>query len=836
MDERRERELVLDAIQSAFILDKTKGNIIVYVGPHKTSLSGTDEPVVFDPVTRCFKPCTIEKAVQQFVSADEGCYVVLENPGDRDEDRHPKQGANNIPKLLSGRKVNIAGPVTFPLWPTQVATTISGHHMRSNQYLVVRVYNEEAAKANWSKAVVKYQKTGADAAAADQQKAVQEGIIECSDLTMGKLLIIKGTEVSFYIPPTGIEVLPDDRERYVREAVTLERLEYCILLDENGNKRYVQGPMVVFPNPTETFVEGKNGAKKFKAIELNEISGIYIKVIAPYRDETGVERKPGEELFITGKEMMIYYPRAEHALVKYGDQEIHYAVAVPEGEGRYVLDRITGKIELVNGPCMLLPDPRRQVIVRRALDDRAVRLLFPGNDEALEYNRNLRHISEKTTDRFVTDSALKVNLLGGAAAAPAPAGRKAEAEAEFRMGDDFSRKTSFTKPRMITLDTKYDGAVLVKVWTGYAVLVVGKTGERKVVVGPKPVLLKYDETLEPVCLSTGTPKSSDTLMETVYLRVINNKVSDIVEVETADICKVRIRLSYRVNFEGDPNIWFNVENYVQFLCDHLRSLLKNAAKHLRIDDFYRRYIDVVRDTILGRQDEKVKERPGRFFVENGMRVYDVEVLEVTIADDDIRHLLQKTQRTMIDQGIQMDLAQKKLEVTKKVEDCTRKESEEKTATKLQGAELGIAEAKRDLDLQLARLLVGLQTEAKRLESELEKQQLRSKISAEELLREKAKAMLSDEIEWKAVERRVHELKNEAETLVTKAGAVRPDLIAALQAFADRDLAGKLAESMSPLAILGGKSVIDVASGLFSGSGLEKIVKNMKLGASEPKEE
>jgi hypothetical protein len=41
----------------------------------------------------------------------------------------------------------------------------------------------------------------------------------------------------------------------VRDAVTLERLEYCILLDENGNKRFIQGPAVVFPAPTETFVE-----------------------------------------------------------------------------------------------------------------------------------------------------------------------------------------------------------------------------------------------------------------------------------------------------------------------------------------------------------------------------------------------------------------------------------------------------------------------------------------------------------------------------------------------------------------------------------------------------
>ena len=95
-------------------------------------------------------------------------------------------------------------------------------------------------------------------------------------------------------------VIVGEGGEYVREAVTLERLEYCILLDENGNKRYIQGPSVVFPGPTETFV-GRQGSRKFKAIELNETSGIYVKVIAPY-EEGGKSYKVGEELFLTGKD------------------------------------------------------------------------------------------------------------------------------------------------------------------------------------------------------------------------------------------------------------------------------------------------------------------------------------------------------------------------------------------------------------------------------------------------------------------------------------------------------------------------------------------------------
>jgi major vault protein len=167
------------------------------------------------------------------------------------------QGSNVHSRLDYGNKINVEGPQTFALFPGQYAETLSGHRMRSNQYLIVRVYDEEAAKENWSKATIKLQSK--DNKPNKKEKANAIGV--APDLTMGRLLIIEGTRVSFYIPPTGIEVISDENGKYVRDAITLERLEYCILLDEDGNKRYVQGPDVVFSRPTENFVQ-KNGERR----------------------------------------------------------------------------------------------------------------------------------------------------------------------------------------------------------------------------------------------------------------------------------------------------------------------------------------------------------------------------------------------------------------------------------------------------------------------------------------------------------------------------------------------------------------------------------------------
>jgi major vault protein len=810
----RERDLVLAPNEFAFISDETKGNINVYVGPHKTSLANTDQPVVFDATTKRFDRCSLEQATRTLSIAPEGWYVVLKNPA-RDKS-HPRTGAlNNLPELDTGRKVNVPGPVSFALWPGQMARVLQGHHLRSNQYLLVRVYDEEAAKANWKNAVIKPQTAapeGAPEPAAEGASLDPERLLP--ELTMGKQLIIRGTDVAFYIPPTGVEVVADAAGAHVREAATLERLEYCILLGEDGNKRYIQGPAVVFPRPTETFVE-RHGSRKFRAIELNENSGIYLKVIAPYVDEAGRAYKVGDELFLTGREQMIYFPRPEQALVRYGEQEIHYAVAIPAGEARYVLDRLTGQIRLQRGPCMFLPDPRREVIVRRVLDRRQVEMWFPGNADAVAHNQMLGEFERKKREEGGEGAP--------AAAAPAPAAAPAAKRArEGFAGDDFRRGTSFTKPRTIVLDTRFDGAVAISVWTGYAVLVVGKSGERKVVVGPSTYLLEYDETLQALRFSTGVPKSDAAPFYTVYLRVLNNKVSDEVEAETRDLCRVRLRLSYRVNFEGEPERWFDVENYVKFFTEHLRSLLRHAIRQYGVEAFYANAVGVVRDVVLGAQNEGGK-RAGRFFAENGLRVYDVEVLDVSLGDETIAGLLVEAQHAAVRQALELAAGQRRLESARQTEHVRQQIEELEASTRQKSLALGVLDVARTLELELAKARAEAEARQRRREAELAEQGAIDAMHGAELARRKSDHDLALEVAGRQLEQRLRQLGAEVQATVDKAHAVSPDLVAALQAFGDRALAERMAQSMAPLAILGGESVAEVLGRLLQGTPLARLL-------------
>ncbi|MEE1213482.1 MAG: hypothetical protein U0L04_00740, partial [Bacteroidaceae bacterium] len=448
------------------------------------------------------------------------------------------------------RKVNLRGPVSFALYPGQMAKVVKGHALRSNQYLLARVYEaDEASKS------------------AGEMRDTEGNVIENTKNTYvnGQILVIKGTEVSFYIPPTGIEVIAinnDDRKGYVREAVTLERLEYCILKDEDGNKRYVHGPEVVFPEPTETFVTSPKGGFIFRAVELSKISGIYVKVIAEYKDVdkegNEVVHPVGEELFITGNDQMIYYPRPEHAIISYDNKMMHHAIAIPEGEGRYIMDRMTGVIKTVKGPAMYLPDPRTEVVVKRKLTENQCKLWYPGNQAVLNYNIGL---NEKYVEKSLATADLDTLTAFSCVTSASASLANLEAKANI------SRGTSYTKPRTITLDNKLDGVVSIDVWTGYAVNVISKSGQRKVICGPQTVLLDYDQDLERLELSTGRPKTTDHLLRTVYLRHENNKVSDLINVETADFVRATIKVSYCVDFDKEyMDKWFAIDNYVKYLC------------------------------------------------------------------------------------------------------------------------------------------------------------------------------------------------------------------------------------------------------------------------------
>lgn len=796
----RQKDFVLAMNEYCYVLNKTSGKITTRVGPTTITTSAQDALIVFNTKTKKFEEISdFEKAKKLFVSAPEGWYVILKNPAENGS--HPPVGMSENPEIVVGKKVNISGPISFPLYAGQMAKVVRGHKLRSNQYLLARVYDADAAKESTSTMV------DINGNEIEDKK---------NDYFVGQLMIIKGTEISFYIPPTGIEIIPQTPygDDYVRDAVTLERLEYVILKDEDGEKRYVHGPAVVFPKPTETFTSSKKNSVIFRALELSPISGIYVKVIADYKDDNGTEHKTGEELFITGNDQMIYYPRPEHAMIQYDGKYMHHAIAIPAGEGRYILNRLTGEIKTIAGPRMYLPDPRTEVVVRRKLSANDCALMFPGNTEAMLYNAGL-------TEKAMENAARKgtVNSTDAINNAYATANQEATL-AIFEANSNISRGVSYTKPRTITLDTKYEGVVSIDVWSGFAVNVISKSGKSDIVVGPTTRLLDYDETLEAIKIGGTT---------TAFLPISDNKIEDIITVQTSDFVDFKIKLEYSMKFlKNFKDRWFNVDDIEGHLKDKLRILIKNVARKYTVDNFYKNYESILRNEILNGTDDASKDKNasiGRTFSENGMFINDVNVSLVSI-EKSVAELLNSHQANIIQQTINLADAELRTANEKKIIALEKETAEKRAELDKYKAELDQTAIKERIARENERKALYDAQEKASKEAEKELQTVLDAIQAAKLARDKKAD--DAKIETEKALANIEKTKQEAyaATVVKIMESVGPDLTAALSATANESVTRAIASAVSPYSMAKGESISKTVDTLLRGTPFDKVIRDI----------
>jgi major vault protein len=493
------------------------------------------------------------------------------------------------------------------------------------------------------------------------------------------------------------------------------------------------------------------------------------------------------------------------------------------------MDRNTGRINTTHGPTMLLPDPRDAVIVRRVLSGKEVILWYPGNPEALAYNRDLAAsaaAAAEQTKGFVSEAGYR-----------STSGRIAEnyneivdrAALETVVSDEFSRETQFTPPRTVTLDTKFDGVPAISVWTGYAVQVVNKEGERKVVNGPANILLDYDESLEILELSTNKPKNTDKLQRTVYLRTRNNKVSDIVEVETKDHVRVKVKLSMLVNFEGEPEEWFQVENYVKLLCDHVRSVLKGKVKKIGIEHFYAGHVEIIRDSILGASSQD--GRTGMEFDENGMIVRDVEILDFTIENHEISQLLDQAQFDAVHSNIELENTERSHDMHIRRSAFERKTADANAETVRHKLAIDEELLVKRTSLSIAETAAQIKraeeaTKANAANEKAEDVLHKSRLNREKQVADQRHAILQAESDLE-----IAGLQAEVEATVKRFEAASGSMSEALIALSRDDVLIKVAKAASIQSMIGGDSITDVIQKIFRGTPLGALDVTKWLGAA-----
>ncbi len=345
-------------------------------------------------------------------------------------------------------------------------------------------------------------------------------------------------------------------------------------------------------------------------------------------------------------------------------------------------------------------------------------------------------------------------------------------------------------------------------------------------------------------LSTSTPKSDKRTIKTCFLRTVGNRVSDEIAVQTVDFVEIHIRVGYQVVFDPEhTERWFTHDNYVQVMCDHLRSLVRGRCRQLALADLWPTIPAVIRDTILGERTEA--GRTGRLFDDNGMRVTEVEVLSSAILDKEIAGLLEKVQREGVSLHISDRQADEKLrseklrhEIERQRMDLAREQHERRAEVDAVVSRLQHQRALQSTRDKEAQSSEAAQLAATRITAELtarlgrDQQELEAKIArwAREVAAEvEANEMRHSEKqthEGAMSKVRQEERRSTADAVVAERTAIQPALVEALTGLGDKALLEAVAENMNLVSLFRGDDIATIFQQVLGGTKLRRTLAGM----------
>ncbi|MBX3225164.1 MAG: hypothetical protein KF795_31895 [Labilithrix sp.] len=881
-------------------LNETSGEILMHVGPTEFTPSANDR-IVRSNERGGFEQAPME--ARPFIVARDGEYVVLSNPvRDGAVDESAKNGSfiaggNKEKELVAGTKRIIPGPCSFPLWPGQSAEVRPAHKLGANQYLLVEVVGDIEERAPYYRLVI--ESAGLSSAVIDQGGEAEASPAAGPDslptgdaLRLGQRIVIQGRHTQLFVPPSGIEIVPPieesepketseddasstlppdlaeervklvtlvrdgmshkqfstlknelrhraelplahraillaaldqafearahlvtikrvdrDRQRsgpadpYARRAVVLGPKEFCILFDADGNPRIVRGPARVFPGPHDTFLQRGSRRRVYDAFELAEHQALWLRIITPITRERLQKHLPpgvalehdeydaGAELIVRGQPS-VFFPFIEAEVVNPTTREPHVgndheavivnAIGIDQKSGIYVRDLRTGMVKMIRGETSYLIDPRFEEFVQRRVPREA-------------WNLWVAH----------------------------------------------------SEPHASTKDESVSSpwALSIAVPNNEACLVTSRHG-RRVEVGPKVVLLDYEEQLLPVHLSRGPSKDGHATVTTCFLRVEGARVADTFEVESSDFVKLKLKLGFSGRFDGrapaaGDERWFSVDDPVKLLADTVRARVREIARGEPLQRLVRDMRKLVRAALFGEGDTLR-------FEENGMVLEACEVLTVDIVDPALAQLFADAQRETVKLQIGDEQAARRLESERHqdrvdaeehaiVRSAVARKAESRLIDVESDHKVDLAKLKLDFDLRDSELGRKHAQSALTLDEELRAIDRRSAAEVERRRQEAeadAKANAATYEVEEAHLAKVAALELERARAIAEAEAVRlraiqPELVAALYSAADSEVMKAAAANMNLVSLLGGKSPQELFEHVLRGTPLERSTRDMR---------
>ncbi|RKG90044.1 hypothetical protein [Corallococcus terminator] len=443
-----------------------------------------------------------------------------------------------------------------------------------------------------------------------------------------------------YVPGEAVSVESLEKARVLKET------EYCVILNpvdratgriQEGRRKVVSGPDVFFLEPGEA-LEGDVRRKHV----LSELQGLKLQALDDLTEEEGGEprlRKAGDTWIVRGPRT---YVPSEKVLIH---KEIS-ALSLGQGEGLYVRDLRSGKVTLVQGPCQFMPEAHQELHEKR---------LSP-----------------------------EAEALLGLSPPPAPTEAK-----DVRAPRPTSAPEKGDRTRAIVLRIEDNTAVLINDF---------ESNHARVEFGPAKVMLRPYEDVTVLDLSGSTPKRPRQL-KVLMLRLGPDFATDLFEVATRDHARLRIKLSYKWQFDvqDDPEkdkAIFRVNDFIGYVCENLASRIRQVAAENEFETFHKNASVLIRRAIFG-MDDAGRARKDRLFSENQLRIIDIDIKDIAPVDEKTALKL----REAIDTNIQIQLDASRQEAQAAAELKRIRSEEEKQLADISSHRKSEAERQSLIELQ-----------------------------------------------------------------------------------------------------------------------------------------
>lgn len=873
-------------------LNETSGEILTHIGPTEFTPSANDR-IVRSNGRGGYEPAPME--ARPFIIARDGEYVLLENPVTIDQPEGPNAnyvpGGNKEKELRLGTKKIIPGPCAFPLWPGQSAEVRPAHKLSANQYLIVEVVGPLDENAPYYRLVI--ESAGLSSVVIDgvegpgaERKVQPEPASKShpTQLRIGQRIVIQGRHTQFFIPPTGIEVVPALEENEVRtrdeDGVTtlppLAQEELAKMLAQVGEGMSVRQFSVL-----------KNELRHKQDYTTGERGVMLAALDDAWNDRLQQRRAKGSD---TGRSGVAADPYARKAVVL-GPKNFCF------------LFDADGNPRIVRGPARVFPGPH-DTFLQRGSRRRVYDAYELGEHQAL-YLRIITPISQGELakrlppgtplerDHYEAGAELLVRGLPSVFFPFIEAEILNPVTREPHVGNDhdqvvihaigidqksgiYVRDQRTGMVKMVRGETSYlvdprsEEHVQRRVphdkwnlWIGHAethkvttaevvtpwalsvivpnneaVLITSRHG-RRVVVGPCTELLDYEEQLTALKLSKGKTKDGHTTVTTCFLRIQGGRVADNFEIESVDFVRFRVKLGLAGHFEGEPERWFHVEDPVKLLADNVRARVREAARTQSATQLLADFPQVARTALLGEGD-------ALRFSENGMVLSAVDVLGFGVADPALAELFANVQREAVSLQLQDQQARRRLDSTRLRDSVDSDEHAIQRGASQRMAETTKLEAQDEHTVAelKARLIAAREQEALRAKQQLDRLNFEAVRDRD---REKADLAAAQKVQAADAEARARALVDAAaqaharaiaeieqataaalaQSDATRLGAIQPELVGALHAAADAEVLKAAANNMNLVALLGGKSPSELLSQVVRGTPLSRTTDGMK---------